>query len=153
MRHAEVVEQVEDALIGIQQGHAGALSRRLGELQPESGKHAQKRAVQDGAFREVEYKLLITAVAQFVNERLEINAAIEAGTPANSHQGGLVHHGDLQGWAKSTHKIYFTLLNLRLRTTTGQAAQRGRGSPRRCLRADLRRKPANSFADAGGRGR
>ena len=79
-------------------GDCASARIRSKEPQSETREHSEERAVHDQAVREIENELAVAPCAQLVNERFELDAAIEAGPPGDLHQCNLDRCGDLQSW-------------------------------------------------------
>jgi len=121
-----------DAGVGIDQLQTGsrlAVLFRV-ELQSQAGQHAQKRAVHELAVGEVEDEAGVALLPERGDERLEIDAALEARPAGDADADERVVHPDLQvGWPIAHTNVFAR----RLWDSTSGESRRGRpgGGPGR----------------------
>jgi hypothetical protein len=90
MQHAKIFEQFRDAAVGIEKlnGAIDFIGLRRVQFQAKPREHAEKGAVHEDAFGEVENETGVTALQQLIKEGFEINAGREVRAAGDLHHGG-----------------------------------------------------------------
>src|SRR5437660_6960143 len=94
VENAQVFEQLSNARIGIEQFEVrtATVVRAGDHFQAESCEDAQKSAIHECAFGEVEHEIIVAFIAQFSDQRFEIDAGGEIGPSSNSDTGEFLAH-------------------------------------------------------------
>ena len=85
MQHSEMLQQIGNACVRIEQFNRalGFVRLRRIHLQSESCQHAEKRAVHQRAFAQVQNEIIPSLLHQFIDQRFEIDAGGEIGPAGN----------------------------------------------------------------------
>lgn len=94
MGDAEVVNEVGDALVGVEEFDEGRAGAGGGSLEADAGEDAEKGAVHELAVGEVEDDAGGAAFLEAGDEFLEVHAGGEVGAAGNFDDGGVVLEAD-----------------------------------------------------------
>jgi hypothetical protein len=114
MNHTEVIKKIRDSSIRVEQIQLQFLAidpclSSVGITQCKACKHTEKCAVHGNALSQVQDEMAYPLAAQFINERLKINARREIRPTRKFDEGHLFNDRNGHDWRFARHSFCFVL--------------------------------------------